>query len=508
MSDPRQRQPPQAQGDGREPPRQVTIDDLALVAGAETEAAPEGPNAFLYAWFQLFKTAQIHSIDNRALARPIGNFIDLAGRLVSREGRISFQAKDRALFLNSVKLKLTSEEFELAYDIFQFFEERGMGGFVIEGGLDAESIRRLLGILVYAPAADRRFATIQAALGGAGLPVRINKPLGTDKRSGAEVVLERRGYTFFTYSKLVVLYRSLLAEDPSNRARRQYLVKKISRTVQSLVDICMEDDHTFLGVSSVKSGEAYAPHHAANAAVLSIALGEKLGLSKVELADLGMAAVFCDIGMRSVPAAVADKHEALDPGDRAMVEQHPLRSVEFLLGEGSFGKSTLSRIVVAFEHHRRPDGEGYPPMSRPPDLFSRIVTLAEAYDALTTERPWRKAYLPDEALGLMLAESGRRFDGPLLKVFVNTLGLYPVGTLVRLSTGELGVVVYGGEGERATRPIVALLGPDGRPSGTIDLTERDPTGTYLRSVAGSEDPARYGLQTSGLVAESAPVTAV
>lgn len=496
--------------DGAPPPtKRVTIDDLGLVAGGEAGATPEGPNAFLYAWFQLFKTAQIHSLENQALRRPVQGFVDHAGRIVSREGRISFQAKDRALFVNSVKLRLSTDEYELAYDVFQFFEERGMGGFVIDGGLDVEAVHHILKVIVYAPAAERKFGTIQAALSEAGVPFRVNKTLGAGKRSGSEVVLERRGYTFFSYSKLVVLYRSLLAEDKPNPIRRQYLVKKIGRTIESLVDICMEDDHTFLGVSSVKSGAAYAPHHAANVAVLSIALGEKLGLSKVDLADVGMAAVFCDIGLKSVPASVVDKREALGPAERHLVEQHPLRSVEFLLGEGAFTKSVLSRIVVAFEHHRRPDGSGYPPMSRPPDLFSRIVAIAEAYDALTTDRPWRKAYLPDEALGLMLAESGGRFDATVLKVFVNTLGLYPVGTLVRLTSGELAVVVYGGgEGDRATRPIVALLGPDGRPGGTLDLAEKDVSGAYLRGIASSEDPARYGLQTSGLLAESAPVAPV
>jgi len=487
------------------PTQRVSIDDLGLSTAGEA-AAKEAGNAFLYAWFQLFKTAQIHAIDNQALRRPVANFAELTGRTVSREGKVSFQAKDRALFLNSVKLKLSSEEFEYAYDIFEFFEERGMGGFVVDGALDQNGVHRLLQIMVYAPPANRQFKTIGAALQEAGLPFRINKSLGTGKRGTSEMVLERRAYTFFTYSKLVVLYRSLLAEEELKPIRRQYLCRKIARTVQALVDICLEDDHTFLGVSAVKSGDAYAPHHAANVTVLSIVLGEKLGLSKVDLADLGMAAVFCDIGLKLIPREIVDKQGPLDQGERVVMERHPLRSVEFLLGEGVFSKSVLTRIATAFEHHRNADGNGYPPMSRPPDLFSRIVSIAEAYDALTTDRPWGKAYLPDETLGYMISEAGQRFDSVLLKIFVNTLGLYPVGTLVRLTTGELAVVVYGGgEGERATRPVVALLGPDGRPAKTVDLTATDAAGSHLRSVVSSEDPSKYGLQPSGLLAGSAPV---
>src|SRR5207244_1288624 len=145
----------------------------------------------------------------------------------------------------------------------------------------------------------------------------------------SEVILERRSYTFLTYSKLVVLYRALLADEKLTTSRRQFLMKKIARTIQALVDICIEDDHTFIGVAAVKSGEAYAAHHAANVAVLSIALGEKIGLSKVELADLGLAAIFYDVGLRGFPAEIVDKPEPLDDRERAIISQHPMKSVEF-----------------------------------------------------------------------------------------------------------------------------------------------------------------------------------
>jgi HD-GYP domain-containing protein (c-di-GMP phosphodiesterase class II) len=488
----------------QQPTQRVTIDDLAI-RGADN-ALGEGPNAVMHTWFQLFRTAQIHAIDNQALQRPIVAMVEMTNDVVPREGHVSFQAKDKSIFVNGTKLRLSTDEYELAGAVFDFFEERGMGGFTINKPMDADAVRKLLAVLVYSPPADRKFEKLDAALKAAGIPFRLNKPLGAAK-SNEEVALERRSYTFFTYSKLVVLYRSLISDDKLNMQRRTFYLKKIARTIQALVDVCIEDDHTFLGASSVKSGEAYAPHHAANVAVLSIALGEKLGLSKVALADLGLAAVFHDVGIRACPAELLEKPQALDASERAVIEQHPLRSVEYLLQERTFSKSVLSRIVVAFEHHRTFDGAGYPFGSRRPDLMARIVTIADVYDALTTQRPWRKAHLPDEALGMMMRESGKRFDPALLSVFVNTLGLYPIGTLVRLDSGELAVVVYGGgEGERISRPIVALLGRDGKPAGTVDLAERAPSGGYKRTVTASEDPAKYGLQTSAFVAGSAGVT--
>ncbi len=281
-----------------EPAKEVSIDALGVQL-TQGDPSETGPNAMMYAFFQLFKTAQIHAIENQALRRPMQTMVDLSSAMVARDGRVSFQSKDRAVFVNSQKLKLSSEEYELADGIFDFFEERGMGGFVLDGKLDADAVRKLLMILVYAPAAERKFDRIDAALKASALPFRINKPLGVGKKSDSEVVLERRSYTFFTYSKLVVLYRSMLSDEKLNASRRQFLIKKIARTMQNLVDICIEDDHTFIGVSAVKSGEAYAAHHAANVAVLSIALAEKIGLDKVELADLGMSAVFADSGLRA-----------------------------------------------------------------------------------------------------------------------------------------------------------------------------------------------------------------
>jgi HD-GYP domain-containing protein (c-di-GMP phosphodiesterase class II) len=483
-----------------DPTKQFSIDGLSLKLGAEEQGASSG-NIVMQTWFHLFRTAQIHAIDNQALQRPIAAMAEMTNTLVPQEGRIAFQAKDKALFVNGSKLRLTSDEYELAREVFTFFEERGIGGFAIEAPMDDAAVRRLLSALIYTP--DRGFEKLEAAVKAANIPFRLNKPLGTGKKSRSEVTLERRSYTFFTYSKLVVLYRSLISQDKLIASERAFLLKKIARTIQGLVDICLEDDHTFLGVSSVKSGEAYAAHHAANVAILAIAMGEKLGLSKVELADLGLGALFHDVGLRDCPAEVLMKPDPLDAKDRALIEQHPMRSVEFLLNQRSFNKSTLSQIVVAFEHHRNYDGSGYPFGSRRPDILSRVVTIADVYDAMTTQRPWRNAMTPDEALGKMSRETGRRFDPALAKVFVNTLGLYPIGTLVRIDSGDLGVVIYGGgEGERLSRPIIALIGRDGKPGANVDLAERTPAGAYRWSIVQTEDPKKFGIQPSGIVASS------
>jgi HD-GYP domain-containing protein (c-di-GMP phosphodiesterase class II) len=463
----------------------VHLDDARSLHGA----------TFVQAWFQLIRIAQLHAVDNQALQRPIQALADLtAGR------QISFQVKEGAPFVNGTRVRLSNEEYELAHAIVVFLKERGMGGFTIEGPLTAESVRRLLAVLVYAPPAERTYEKIESALTAHSLPFRIHRPLAGGKTS-EDRTLERRTFTLFTYAKLVVLYRSILTEETLTPARRGFLMRNVARTIQTMVDVCREDPRTFLGASAVKNEEMYAEHHAANVAILAISLGYRLGMDKLALADLGTAAIFHDAGLRSCPVEILEKNGPLDQNERAIIAQHPIRSVDFLLEEKKINKANLSRLIVAFEHHRHNTGSGFPPASRRPDLLSRIVTICDVYDALTTRRPWRNAYLPDQAVSSLLRESGPRFDPALLKTFVSMLGVFPVGSLVRLDNGELAVVVSPGvERDGLARPLVTMVGKLGEPGATVDLRERTATGSYSRSIVRCEDPGRYGIQISSILA--------
>ncbi len=461
-------------------------------------------NALVQTWFQLIRIAQMHAIDNQALERPIAALVELTSHIAGPETQLTFQIRDGALFVNRSKVRLSTDEYDLAHTVFVFLQERGMGGFTFESKLTADIVRKLLSILIYSAPSERSFEKIETSLTAQGLPFRVLKPARGSK-SDEERQLERRTYTFFVYSKLVVLYKGLLAEEKLTANRRGFLMQNVSRTIQALVDVCREDDRIFVGTSAVRNDEMYAEHHAANVAVLAIAMGHRLGMGKVALSDLGMAAVFHDAGLKNCPVEILEKSGPLDQNERAIIAQHPISSVDFLLEEKKISKSNLSRVIVAFEHHRHNAGTGFPPASRRPDLLSRIVTICDVYDALTTRRPWRSAYLPDQAVAAMLRESGPRFDPALLKAFVAMLGVYPVGSLVRLDNGQLGVVVSpGGEGEAIFRPLLTLIGHMGQPGATVDLQERNKAGGYARTVVACEDPATIGIQTSGIIAAAGP----
>jgi len=148
------------------------------------------------------------------------------------------------------------------------------------------------------------------------------------------------------------------------------------------------------------------------------------------------------------------------------------------------------------------DLSGYPKTKRkkPVSLFGRIITIADVFDAITSPRIYRKsAFSPDQALNRMLGGSGTDFDPILLKIFINMLGVYPIGSLLELDTGELGLVMDSGEKIDGARPMVVLLVADGQggytKEGGADLAERDAqSGAFRRNIVKSIHPSTQGIQ--------------
>jgi hypothetical protein len=153
------------------------------------------------------------------------------------------------------------------------------------------------------------------------------------------------------------------------------------------------------------------------------------------------------------------------------------------------------------EHHLGFDLKGYPQIGwkKPQTLCGRILAICDYFDALTSLRVYRhEAYSADRALGLMLSKSGTYFDPLLLKVFINLMGVYPIGTLLKLDNGEIGLVCRSPDTKVMSRPWVLLLHPDG--SGgfvkgeEVNLADHDKEGFYFRSVASSANPMNYNIQ--------------
>ncbi len=279
-------------------------------------------------------------------------------------------------------------------------------------------------------------------------------------------------------------------------------IQQAKRIVQNMVDILIEEDTILLSMSTMRDYDDYTYTHSVNVALLSMCLGKRIGLSKIMLERLGIAGMFHDLGKVAIPHDLINKPDKLTEEEFDQVREHPINSVLHILKINA-ARDLKNKIILApFEHHLMYDFSGYPRISNKTSisLFGRILTITDIFDAMSSPRIYRPlTFSPDKVVRIMLDESGKRFDPILLKVFINMLGLYPVGTMLLLDTGELCLVMETPEDDELGRPVVIILNRDqeGKYSkgDVVNLAEQDPqSGVFCRNIIESFHPSIYGIQ--------------
>jgi HD-GYP domain-containing protein (c-di-GMP phosphodiesterase class II) len=278
-------------------------------------------------------------------------------------------------------------------------------------------------------------------------------------------------------------------------------LKKAKRVVESMVDLLLEEESLLLGMTAIKDYDEYTYHHSVNVSVLSVALGQKLGLSRKALTELGLVALFHDLGKMEIPNEILNKPSSFTDEEWTIVRKHPYWGAKASLKLKGFDLTSIKSAIVAFEHHLNYDLSGYPAVRNKTDLdfFSRIVTIADQYDAMTSSRVYSRTPLkPDKALSVMVDRAGKMIDPVLLKVFVNMVGVYPIGTLVFLDTREMGLV-YESNPLYHDRPRVLVIvdGKGNKVEGyVVDLSEKDQQGKFNRKIFKTLDPNKYKINLS------------
>ena len=221
-------------------------------------------------------------------------------------------------------------------------------------------------------------------------------------------------------------------------------LRKPKRAIQGMVDQLLLTETNLLGLTTLRCHDEYTYNHSVNVCILSLVIGQRVGLPKDKLCDLGMAAVFHDIGKADIPLEVLNKPADFTREEWELMQKHPLLGVKMLMQLKGLDALSARIITGAFEHHLNYDLSGYPniPDYKRQTLFGRIIAIADCYDGFTSSRVYsRVPYPPDRALKLMLLRAGKAYDPLLMKLFVNSIGVYPIGTLLMLNTRELAVVI-------------------------------------------------------------------
>ncbi len=289
------------------------------------------------------------------------------------------------------------------------------------------------------------------------------------------------------------------------RAGRPISPERLQSSIEPLVASVLRNPDSVLWLLGLLRRDHYLHSHALNCSALAAALGRHLAMPRTMLIDLSMGAFLLDVGMTSLPPELLDAPEPLAQDDEARVRGHVQAGLDILDTAGI--ASLTIREMMRF-HHERHDGSGYPHglSGEAIPLAARLAGLVDSYDAMASARPHRPAHAPHAVLQLLDRERGGRFQEEVIEQFMQCLGVYPTGSLVELSNGEVAVVMAQNQARRLRPRVMVLLDADKRRYPRfhdIDLmqVDEDASGRPAVVVAAALAPGAYGLDASELFLE-------
>ena len=479
-------------------------------AGTRTATARKGDAATLQQAARIFVAAlhsalralRLYPMENMAVKNALSELDVAAGRVFRSYGECEVRAVGDYLFVNETRLRLQLDNYASVTHVLGRLRVAGVGGIVLTGAPSSTGWVTLLMALLDADEeltkAERAQSIVERLERAEAGTFRIEAAEEDDEVAFEDIdEAERARQTYM---------RSLNAtRDMLNGARmgRSPALKQAKRAVQGIVDAIMGDSTSLIGLTTLREFDDYTFVHSVNVCIMSVALGRRIGLSKLQLLDLGLAALMHDIGKSRVPVELLNKRGRLNEDEFRLLQSHTWRGVLALFGMGGSAARAWRAMTTAYEHHMRIDLSGYPTpvRDRSPALFSKLVAIADGFDAATSTRVYQpNPWTPADVVRGMRENRKLGFDPVLVKAFINLTGIYPVGTLVGLDTSEVALVLSASSDPNAlSRPTVRIIF-DARGNRVdepvVNLTLRSAAGTFLRTIIRTEDPDRYGIRVS------------
>ncbi|HEX2721970.1 MAG TPA: HD domain-containing phosphohydrolase [Gemmatimonadaceae bacterium] len=452
----------------------------------------------IISFFGTLRAIKLYPVEHTAVQKTLAELAQTAREILERERELEFRISGEFLFINATRLRLDLTNYASFGYLLRVCRTAGVGAIHIHNA----SPRDWLVLLSQLDAQtdlepdDRRAQIVEHLARTGVVELEISAPADDDDRDYSE---EARQAANRTYSQSVAVTREVIN---SVRMGRTPSIRRIKRVVQGIVDQILNEETSLIGLTALRDYDEYTFTHSVNVCIFAVALGRRLGLTKLQLFDLGLSALMHDIGKSRVPADYIQKSDRLNEEEWRRMAAHPWLGVLMLFQlRGQQEDVSYRAMTVAYEHHMRVDMSGYPRTIRPRamTMTSKIVAAVDGYDAATTRRVYQTTPYPPSAVLQEMRDNPRRgLDPTVVKAFINLLGIYPVGTLVVLDTFELAIVCAANpRPEALSRPIVKIIsdahGNTLLPSIEADLAQQDASGQYPRTIIKTADPDRYGI---------------
>jgi HD-GYP domain-containing protein (c-di-GMP phosphodiesterase class II) len=465
------------------------------------ETAGKDELVFINSFFILFRTAHYVEASNATYRTQSSKFYVNFRRLVDEHGRISIKVIEGRIFVRDKMVKFDSDGMVRAREIIDSWRHLGIGGVIFDDSLDNRRLDKFVYLIAKLERSKLSMEDVAQRLTDLGID-GIALLAAEEKKE--RPVLTEESRTMMRRAARVTFFRAVsVVEDAMFRTAndKEIDISKARRVVHSLIDRIAQDEFSLIELTNIRDFDEYTYAHSANVCVYCLTMGIRLGLDRQRLSQLGFAALFHDIGKVKLPEDLIRKPDVFDENDWIQMQKHPLLGAKTILRNMRFNEYSARAALVAFEHHINNDYTGYPALNnkRPTTLFSKIVAIADTFDALSSGRVYlKKSISPDEVLRKMMYQMTVKFDEFLLKLFINIIGVYPAGTLVLLSTDQLAVVSRNSS-SNLSRPVVKLIGDKSGPYHEfveLDLSLPENSGKRVAKII---DPARYNIDIKSII---------
>jgi len=450
----------------------------------------------------LLRAARLYDSKNRSFRQHLEEMQATLARAGDEE--VALVAMGDTLYVDGVRLRARPAQLGLFRAMREEFESCGIGALRLMPGIEPDEWITFLRLHAKARNAgsgealpeELTEAGVQRIVVVRARDIRTVVPEATeatDEETG-ERARARQHFWSAARGAKSVLQRASQTGRPA--------IRQVRRLVHPIVDSILKDECSIVGLTAIKEHDEYTFVHCVNVSVLAVAIGASLGLPRTTLANLGVAALLHDLGKLAVAPEVLNKPQGLDVQEWEQVERHPLEGVKMLARMSGFSSLMLDTMRVSFEHHMNVDGTGYP---KPLDgarmgVLSRIVAVADVFDALTAHRAYRhRPFTGYEAMAILLGPERGHSDQAVLWGLVQSIGLYPAGTVMRTRSGH--VVLSVSPNPRDTRRpfcrVISRPGDTRADSGATDRWDPMPEDEVVERVL---YPEEHGLPVDLLLA--------